>query len=106
MTTLAHALAPTGPTPGAHDPYTFAYTVTGPRGTGTFTFTGRVLREFEVEMYNRRTHEHFVGVRLVLSAPGSESIVNATASRTPSVSAMAAHATGVEPEHSCSEEFR
>jgi hypothetical protein len=74
MTTLAHALAPTGPTPGADDPYTFAYTVTGPRGTGTFTFTGRVLREFEVEMYNRRTHEHFVGVRLVLENRAGQQI--------------------------------
>ena len=74
MTTLAHALAPTGPTPGADDPYTFAYTVTGPRGTGTFTFTGRVLREFEVEMYNRRTDEHFVGVRLVLENRAGQQI--------------------------------
>ena len=66
MTTCAHSLAPAPRTTDPDDPFTFEYTLTGPKNTGTLTFIGRIVQEIPVELMHRETRERFMGVRLVL----------------------------------------
>jgi hypothetical protein len=69
MNAVAHSLAPATPaavSADPNDPFTFVYTLTDPKNTGTLRFIGCIIKEIPVEMIHRKTRVRFMGVRLVL----------------------------------------